>query len=424
MIAWEAVQRLGDPPGVDGAGRAGRRPRGRRRQRRGRLGALARRAALAQRRGRPRARARRPLRLARGRAGRPARADRRAGARRRDRRAAGRRADGPLGFSLLGQATRVLLEAAPRGIDPDAVGHALAAHPGVREVHDLHVWEVTSGFAALSAHVLVPADATATPAARSSSSCSPSASGSSTPRCRSSTRPARPAGHHAAVNSTRGFAASASTKRSSASPSAASSSASVRGSRSNGVTVSVALSRCAPAPAAGREPVDQERRLDAQVPRRQRLAVLVGDHARAVCVREQQAVELGQEAWRRRRVRRGPRRVGQVEQRAAAGREDRQLVAHALQHVPDPAQARPGLRHRRRRPARRRQGGGARAPRDRRRRVRASSQDSASVNARRPGTTSARGRAPSRAADACASRSRARARRPRGTPPRAACATR
>ncbi len=62
------------------------------------------------------------------------------------------------GFSLLGQATRVLLEGAPRGIDPDAVGHALASHPGVSEVHDLHVWEVTSGFPALSAHVLVPAN--------------------------------------------------------------------------------------------------------------------------------------------------------------------------------------------------------------------------------------------------------------------------
>ena len=63
------------------------------------------------------------------------------------------------GFSLLGQSTRVLLEASPRGIDPDAVGHALAAHPGVSEVHDLHVWEVTSGFTALSAHILVPANA-------------------------------------------------------------------------------------------------------------------------------------------------------------------------------------------------------------------------------------------------------------------------
>jgi len=62
------------------------------------------------------------------------------------------------GFGLLRQATRVLLEASPRGIDPDAVGRALASHPGVREVHDLHVWEVTSGFTALSAHVLVPAN--------------------------------------------------------------------------------------------------------------------------------------------------------------------------------------------------------------------------------------------------------------------------
>ena len=59
------------------------------------------------------------------------------------------------GFSLLGQATGVLLEAAPRGLDPNAIGHALAAHPGVSEVHDLHVWEVTSGFPALAAHVLV-----------------------------------------------------------------------------------------------------------------------------------------------------------------------------------------------------------------------------------------------------------------------------
>ena len=61
------------------------------------------------------------------------------------------------GISLVSQATRVLLEAAPPGIDPAAVGHALAAHPGITEVHDLHVWEVTSGFTALSAHVLVPA---------------------------------------------------------------------------------------------------------------------------------------------------------------------------------------------------------------------------------------------------------------------------
>ena len=40
-------------------------------------------------------------------------------------------------------------------MDSDAIGRALAFHPGVIEVHDLHVWEVTSGFPALAAHVLV-----------------------------------------------------------------------------------------------------------------------------------------------------------------------------------------------------------------------------------------------------------------------------
>jgi cobalt-zinc-cadmium efflux system protein len=61
------------------------------------------------------------------------------------------------GWSLLSKATRVLLEGSPGGLDPQAIGNALAAQPGVSEVHDLHVWEVTSGFPALSAHVLVPA---------------------------------------------------------------------------------------------------------------------------------------------------------------------------------------------------------------------------------------------------------------------------
>jgi cobalt-zinc-cadmium efflux system protein len=60
------------------------------------------------------------------------------------------------GVAVLVEASRVLLEGAPRGITPREVGEAMAAHPGVEEVHDLHVWEVTSGFPALSAHVLVP----------------------------------------------------------------------------------------------------------------------------------------------------------------------------------------------------------------------------------------------------------------------------
>ena len=56
---------------------------------------------------------------------------------------------------LVGQAGRSLLEGAPAGVDPEAIGEALAAHPHVSNVHDLHVWEITSGFTALSAHVLV-----------------------------------------------------------------------------------------------------------------------------------------------------------------------------------------------------------------------------------------------------------------------------
>jgi cobalt-zinc-cadmium efflux system protein len=59
------------------------------------------------------------------------------------------------GAGLLWKAGRVLLEAAPAGVDPEQVGRALVAHPHVVNVHDLHIWEVTSGFPALSAHVLV-----------------------------------------------------------------------------------------------------------------------------------------------------------------------------------------------------------------------------------------------------------------------------
>jgi cobalt-zinc-cadmium efflux system protein len=61
------------------------------------------------------------------------------------------------GYGLLRESGRVLLEAAPRDLDPDEIGHALAAEHHVVEVHDLHVWEVTSGFPALSAHVTVRA---------------------------------------------------------------------------------------------------------------------------------------------------------------------------------------------------------------------------------------------------------------------------
>jgi cobalt-zinc-cadmium efflux system protein len=59
------------------------------------------------------------------------------------------------GVRLLGKAGRVLLEASPADLDPEEIGSALAAHPHVVNVHDLHVWELTSGFPSLSAHVLV-----------------------------------------------------------------------------------------------------------------------------------------------------------------------------------------------------------------------------------------------------------------------------
>lgn len=58
-------------------------------------------------------------------------------------------------YGLLRDSGRVLLEAAPRGLEADRIGRAMASAPGILEVHDLHVWEVTSGFPALSAHVLV-----------------------------------------------------------------------------------------------------------------------------------------------------------------------------------------------------------------------------------------------------------------------------
>ena len=61
------------------------------------------------------------------------------------------------GVGLLRESGRVLLEAAPRDLDPDEIGRTLAAQRHVVEVHDLHVWEVTSGMPSLSAHVTVGA---------------------------------------------------------------------------------------------------------------------------------------------------------------------------------------------------------------------------------------------------------------------------
>jgi cobalt-zinc-cadmium efflux system protein len=58
-------------------------------------------------------------------------------------------------WSLLRDASAVLLEGSPAGVRTEEVGRAIAAAPGIVEVHDLHVWEVTAGFPALAAHVLV-----------------------------------------------------------------------------------------------------------------------------------------------------------------------------------------------------------------------------------------------------------------------------
>ncbi len=58
-------------------------------------------------------------------------------------------------WRLVAEATGVLMEGVPGDIDVDAVRDAIAAVPGVISVHDLHVWTITSGFVALSAHATV-----------------------------------------------------------------------------------------------------------------------------------------------------------------------------------------------------------------------------------------------------------------------------
>jgi cobalt-zinc-cadmium efflux system protein len=58
-------------------------------------------------------------------------------------------------YGLLRDSGRILLEAAPEGMNVTDIGDALARHPHVSDVHDLHVWTITSGFPSLSAHVLV-----------------------------------------------------------------------------------------------------------------------------------------------------------------------------------------------------------------------------------------------------------------------------
>jgi len=58
-------------------------------------------------------------------------------------------------WRLLRDSGRVLLDIAPAGLPVEEIGTTMASYPGVVEVHDLHVWEVTTEFPSLSAHVLV-----------------------------------------------------------------------------------------------------------------------------------------------------------------------------------------------------------------------------------------------------------------------------
>jgi cobalt-zinc-cadmium efflux system protein len=59
------------------------------------------------------------------------------------------------GWGLVRESGRIFLEAAPVNLDPEAIGAQLAEVPDVVQVHDLHIWQITSGEPALSAHILV-----------------------------------------------------------------------------------------------------------------------------------------------------------------------------------------------------------------------------------------------------------------------------
>ena len=58
-------------------------------------------------------------------------------------------------WTILRDSVAILLETTPAGIDAQEVGRRMAEAEGVVEVHDLHIWTITSGFPTLSAHVLV-----------------------------------------------------------------------------------------------------------------------------------------------------------------------------------------------------------------------------------------------------------------------------
>ena len=60
-------------------------------------------------------------------------------------------------WRLIKEPFEVLMEAAPRGLDVEELGAAICSEDGVRSVHELHVWTLTPGFGALAAHVVVAA---------------------------------------------------------------------------------------------------------------------------------------------------------------------------------------------------------------------------------------------------------------------------
>ena len=77
----------------------------------------------------------------------------------------------PRTWSLLKEAVDVLLEATPKGVDMAHVRQHILDAPGVRDVHDLHAWTITSGMNVVSAHVVLEVGAPATTALESLSAC-------------------------------------------------------------------------------------------------------------------------------------------------------------------------------------------------------------------------------------------------------------
>ncbi|MFZ8477521.1 cation transporter, partial [Staphylococcus aureus] len=61
----------------------------------------------------------------------------------------------PRTWKLLSESLNILLEGVPQGVELDKIRSELTALPGVKEVHDLHVWAITSGLNSLTAHLLL-----------------------------------------------------------------------------------------------------------------------------------------------------------------------------------------------------------------------------------------------------------------------------